>query len=104
MNAQHTRTPWRVMSKEGRYIAAANEAGVDVVIADLRNEHGCVTPSTKDNAAFIVRAVNAHDELVAALRDVEGRLSDLARLSLAGQGYWRAVKRARAALVKAGAA
>lgn len=58
------------------------------------------------NAALIVRAVvNAHDELVAALRDVTEVAESLAEALPKGvRRHERgAIKRARAALAKAGA-
>ena len=60
MKANHTATPWQV------HIATTTRNGYDVestkgvlIAYNLRD---------KANAAFIVRAVNAHDELVEALR------------------------------------
>lgn len=64
MNTQHTPTPWKV-------------DGMDVVSPSEMIVVGCLQWCGEDrggegeaNAAFIVKACNAHDELVAALRDV----------------------------------
>lgn len=65
MTTQHTPTPWKCAARPGPCgthllcIASAN----DLLIADIWG-------GSEANAAFIVRAVNAHDELVAALRGV----------------------------------
>lgn len=76
MNAQHTPTPWRLMPKHNRYIAGRNEAGIDVIIADTGAESVAAHKQRAiDNAAHIVKCVNSHDALVAALR----KLRDLAK-------------------------
>ena len=60
----HTPTPWRSVD----FIVAAGVELIAVLTAGEAN-NGCVSPPiARANAVFIVRAVNAHDELVAALR------------------------------------
>lgn len=112
MNAQHTPTPWEignvtyqhnfecwtktVSAKGTRPLVGHRVAG--------RTEAEC-----NANAAFIVRAVNAHDELVAALRFakesiVQNRTLDEARNDHALNEAMVAVEnRISAALAKAGA-
>lgn len=63
---KHTPLPWRtasalVMGQHSRAIVSALKGQVDIYNAPLTNE-------TLANAEFIVRACNAHDELVAALK------------------------------------
>jgi hypothetical protein len=66
---KHTPTPWnaeqdRVYS-DGRWIAST-----DCIGADTNTE-------TYQNAAFIVRAVNSHDELVEALKNITNLPNEL---------------------------
>jgi hypothetical protein len=81
MNTQANRTPgpWSAASEyklnsflisgaDGVYIASCDGESKDGAQDKVENEA---------NAAFIVRACNAHDELVAALRDAEQWISDM---------------------------
>lgn len=68
MHPQHTPTPWHVGRIVGHFCGVYAERGAQ--IAD------CTSPDffpedSKRNAAFIVRAVNNHAQLVAALDDIE---------------------------------
>ncbi len=90
-NTQHTPTPYNLM--EGRTLVhletdQGNAAGAGIPI--------CSFPiAKKAEAMFVLRACNAHDDLVAALRaylDADQTMSP----------EWQA--QARAALAKAGAA
>src|SRR5579859_6252556 len=67
--AQHTPTPWKQThsSLNGFYIG--NEIDSDLVIVQ----------SSREDAAFIVRAVNAHDDLLLALEDVKRYLIKIVR-------------------------
>lgn len=64
MNAQHTPTPWTADDGAVWY----GDRPIRVLIADCSpaggNDHAI------GDATFIVRACNAHDELVAALREI----------------------------------
>jgi len=62
---QHTPTPWQVRVTSGRY-GPKNGMG-QIHNGDASNPIGNVP---LPDAAFIVRACNSHDALVAALRDV----------------------------------
>jgi hypothetical protein len=64
---QHTPTPWCTMYS-GTVIRGFD--GTDVAI-------GLNRLGPRDNAAHIVRCVNAHDELVAALRMIESYGNDM---------------------------
>jgi hypothetical protein len=82
MSAEHSSTPWRIAT-DGSVSDANNYS-----VADLYQ------PRRVDNAVFIVKAVNAHDDLVAALVD--------ARLALrACNGSEEAIRVIDAALAKA---
>jgi hypothetical protein len=77
---QHTPTPWRAAdSDEHGYSVEADElygvlswqgiAGADgEIVALALEEGGFSTPTMDANISFIVRACNAHDQLVAACR------------------------------------
>ena len=66
----HTPTPWEVYSKfVGPLVIKSGDTEIAHVGADSFSL--CVA-----NAEFIVRAVNAHDELVSLLALVERRIAD----------------------------
>ena len=73
MTTQHTPTPWKVLQAgdpSGVPRVTSDKGGVAVICVNrYMGEKG---PSAEEsaNAAFIVRACNAHDELVAALREL----------------------------------
>ena len=63
MNTKHTPTPWCLGNHGGIFthdlrFMVADTSGLDVVVSNMEE---------LANAAFIVRACNAHDDLVAAL-------------------------------------
>jgi hypothetical protein len=81
MSSEHTPTPWTLYSEEIDREGAKTELAYQVDHTDpfigriyLLNARGkCPAttgcgPTSEANAEFIVRAVNAHDELVAALK------------------------------------
>ena len=65
MMAEHTPTPWRLDTRWSRLIVQGpnNE--------DIASVFGTRSDEGKACAAFIVRAVNCHEELVAALEVAE---------------------------------
>lgn len=83
---QHTPTPWKVVRLSDLIgVLDANGFGV----ADLVPPSNRDTSNNAANAAFIVTACNAHDELVAALRRIEsgdfegsGHAKQIARAAL----------------------
>ena len=83
MSAEHTPTPWSVFEAGKRYGIDA-DMGVSIVLFQANDErHGDgVLGRTKDeahaNAEFIVRAVNAHDDLVAAVKLVRSIIGEAA--------------------------
>lgn len=106
-DSKHTPLPWRFAPAGGNMsknyaqpfaIAQAGEANlIGGCFGDVRGGHDVA----EANAAFIVRAVNAHDELVGALREgVEIEQGDLV-----GREWKEAVhawlSKARAAIAKA---
>lgn len=63
----HTPTPWEFKEKddEGRFVIIGERDGLDVTF--VADTIGGLGDAEKANAAFIVKAVNCHDELLAAL-------------------------------------
>jgi hypothetical protein len=66
---EHTPTPWRAVI----YGNSEWEVwGGDLLVADVTTPEDPLQPEVAEaNAAFIVRAVNSHEALVAALKSVE---------------------------------
>ncbi|HUT58690.1 MAG TPA: hypothetical protein VNA25_12665 [Phycisphaerae bacterium] len=62
---EHTALPWHLDTRWGRLVVQGPRG------EDIANVFGTRTEEGKGCAAFIVRAVNAHDGLVAALETVE---------------------------------
>jgi hypothetical protein len=94
MTTSHTPTPWEVC---GHYIRPKRpESGIQIAEFPLFLENH------KADAAHIVRCVNSHDDLVAALQEMIIQFNDI---SGANQkiGEKIALSNARAALAKAAA-
>lgn len=98
--ADHTPTPWEVFDN-GRLLVIAPGAGWSVF--EIEASHQPDRPTHEANAAFIVRAVNAHDDLVKALRTiVDGASADVSDTAIViGSDAKAALAFARAALAKA---
>lgn len=90
--AEHSKTPWRLGKNGGDDTVFAGNRVVAMCDTDVNAPH-----VDKANAAFIVRAVNCHAELVAAL--------ELLVADVAGYETWQrpchAVDVAKSALAKA---
>lgn len=113
---QHTKTPWRISAGIGfgKGAVVADEpvpeiGGSDAV--DYYGGHLIAESIAPRNAEFIVRACNAHDELVGALTDLVAATgwktmteADLLEAEREGSSTATALLRARAALAAAGAA
>jgi hypothetical protein len=63
MSTEHTPTPWIVDESDQDFdqIISRTEEGLEVLVADVYGD----IETSKANAAFIVRACNSHDALVA---------------------------------------
>ncbi len=82
MKTQHTPTPWIVDERVGVTILAQkhiNAIGLSwkPEVASCHLGIGLEWNEQEANAEFICRAVNAHDDLVAALEDLIAARSDL---------------------------
>jgi len=101
---RHTPTPWRLSPESPRIIKP--DYSRCLIASAMGHPNSGFYPSDEEadaNAAFIVVACNAHDELVATLSRLvaESTHHDGAEYE---DGEWLALDAARAALAKAGAA
>lgn len=100
MTTQHTPTPWMI-EPQAEVSAHRIVDATGVPIADVRiigrSEGGA---GTREHAAFIVKACNAHDELVAALVKAKYVLAHLSLDQDCTEGQPEALVAARAALAK----
>jgi hypothetical protein len=95
----HTPTPW--YTELDRSIRADDGDGHVALLAG--SDFNVATEEA--NAAFIVRACNAHDALVAALRElIDDADNSGVTAHFKGRGFDESIEKARAALAKAGAA
>ena len=85
----HTPTPWKLGRKSVTLITAND--GLDI-IADCQSHGEFPRAQMEANAAFIVKCVNMHDELLSELR--------LARLALIGHVDSVSIKRIEDILTK----
>lgn len=96
----HTPGPWRVTSE----LLIAADSLPSLYIAQVfthdNGTSGKVIPAADDNAALIVRACNAHDELVAALESAAVALQLHANEFPSDYENAAALKSVRAALAK----
>ena len=81
METKHTPTPWKaekgrtVMHVTGQHFGVC-QISTTGYRGDTPEDKRMYAERAEANAAFIVRAVNAHDELVAALEDVRAYAAD----------------------------
>ena len=78
MNTSHTPGPWAIGKK---YKSDIYTSGGGKLIARTVSSAGIMSLATDADAAFIVRAVNAHDDLVAALQEALPYLDELYKLN-----------------------
>lgn len=85
--SKHTPTPWRISGTSSHRVT-----GKHGVLANCGNDstHSAVEDQCAANAAFIVRACNAHEELLEALQKIAtcesqapGDVVDIARAAIA---------------------
>jgi len=74
--AAHTPTPWKFEDEYVRADALNGDEGGNIVADVYTRPSHSHSPEMEANAAFIVRAVNAHDALVEALEIMVGSYED----------------------------
>lgn len=74
--SKHTPTPWHIEIVECRDLSNKKSDTVAIVCAD-GGRIALLGGNKKNKAAFIVRAANCHEELVACLKDVLQEFSDV---------------------------
>lgn len=106
-----TPRPWALDTNEDGDVFGVNAPDAELIVCDPPPAHFVKSRAAWEaNAALIVKAVNAHDDLVAALKAAEGYLLN-AKIDLetgapkrtAIQTIEGGLKVVRAALAKAGA-
>lgn len=99
---QHTPTPWSLSGSDSYIMGRKNGGKVVVALVEM-DESGSVSFDEMDaNAAYIVRCVNSHAELVAALERIESETElDIDDEQEALTTLKRIRQQARAALAKA---
>lgn len=80
MKTQHTATPWKVCHTTAPYLIVGNikEKYSTWVVNDVASEA---------NAAYIVKCVNSHEQLVEALKEASDALKDIISASDNKQPY-----------------
>lgn len=88
MNAEHTPTPWE---QDGAYVVSRLTDIPHVDIADCARPLTSSVALGKANAAFIVKAVNSHDALVAALTEAREQIAEMVEAwdGPSRPGLWR---------------
>jgi hypothetical protein len=104
-NKDHARLPWEDNGAGLIYGQVSGDDDEAPFVADVANDRtaaalGIITPQERTNAAFIVRACNAHSDMLEALELCVDCLADLARLD-DGTPSISALNMARAAIAKA---
>jgi hypothetical protein len=110
VDIKHTPTPWYVSIEDGMPILGANGARIcDTDVCDADSELQALAQETQQavDAAFIVRACNAHEDLTEALASIiadyeatidVAKQGKIAEISL---GQFRRLSLAKARLAKA---
>lgn len=102
MTTQRTPTPWKIFA-DGENIDIRPENN-EITICTIQNEDYLPSAIEKRNAAFIVKAVNCHDELVQALEEcLQNNVNDLLDTDMTAdeiEGCGHVIK-ARKAIAKA---
>jgi hypothetical protein len=98
MKSKHTPTPWKEDHQGGLYIEGKNGE----YIAEVESEGG--REEQFANAAFIVRACNAHDALVEALQELQSNCRGINEVLSEGGDINQAIFIASRTIVKAEAA
>lgn len=101
MNTKHTPGPWKVTD---RFEISMDDGDVQPLVATVNADDASVSPEqAESDAAFIVHACNAHDDLLAAVELAEGWIDANRESEDTGEGQqarW-ILETMRAAIAKA---
>jgi hypothetical protein len=64
----HTKLPWKVVKTALNAISVKNRVGLHVCEI-INDDAATLTPLMEDNAAFIARAANCHEELLSGCKE-----------------------------------
>lgn len=102
--APHSPLPWRVFDEDfaNHHFPGIEAPEYSVVIWGHEHEQtgvrGRTAEEARDNAAFIVRACNHHEALLAALKALHDDIADYARINNLGGFDNHCMRQARAAI------
>lgn len=100
----HSPTPWTMFRERGGFTRIYGGQGPPLVVATLiggLDGDAACGPTTDANAEFICRAVNAHDDLIAALKALADFCEAYDQGYRGDEGFPDAVRAARAVQAKA---
>lgn len=98
----HTPTPWKFTTEDAEYGTSIITCSDDGYIGEVGAPFVEIAEESKANAAFIVRACNSFDDLVAALQGVVSELEAYDAPSDPMHPQNVRLRNARAALAKCG--
>jgi hypothetical protein len=73
---KHTPTPWRVGERYPSRVLGSLGSGVIVAFCSDKEDEGFETEREKADAELIIRAVNAHEELLEAVKTLHHTFGD----------------------------
>ncbi len=101
---EHTATPWQLEERETDFVLQDADGEFINYLTKSRHIDDLIDEEAEANAAFIVRACNAHDQLVKATRECLDQLEHEAKWGSNSEPLQDAINSARRALAKAEAA
>ena len=73
-NEKHTKTPWYAKTRHGITWIDDGQLDASLCICEMAETFDEMIEQPQANAAFIVRAVNAHEALVEALNNADAQI------------------------------
>ena len=71
---EHTKFPWIIAEQDKRFVYALNDKGYNRFSFLVQGDSETPVEELEANTQFIVKACNAHEELVEALKDAQKKL------------------------------
>lgn len=105
---KHSPIPWHIGLKPGPYVYGSSGEEIADCRGIVLEDEDIGTPENKANAAFIVKAVNCHEELLATLKELNtinltllGYYGNLIDLRVVGDEFGGYRERVEQAIAKA---